>query len=292
MCAGPTSRTDLHYRGLGRSGRRGLLFLSRRLWRSGCDASAAAPPADYELSELIILTPQMAFPLDVIPNPTAELLFLDGAVERLSFPLRHEGDGSGQLPFGLTPVKELRPEPRVYPVFDHKDDATAAIYFNPGDTATPFAFPHFLRTVKSSLLRIGGAHWPLSRGNTTGGAIDDRICVSPAHSSLMTWGVPSMGNALPKPLLTGERKLLDAVGHSREITIQRWARLIARTDAQRDDLVAWAHCFGLATGDRGQRREDRFPFIRPGAAGDAAGRGVPIDRGHRQAGGLMRKPGV
>jgi hypothetical protein len=185
----------------------------------------------------------MAFPLDVIPTPAAELLYLDGDVERLSFPLRRETDGSGQLPFGLAPVKELRPEPRVYRVFDHKSDSTAAIYFNPGDIATPFAFPHFCEDGEIVTPAYWGSHWPLSRGNTTGGAIDDRIFVSPAHSSLMTWGVPSMGNALPKPLLTGERQLLDTTGHSREVTIQRWAWLIARTDAQRDELVAWAHSF-------------------------------------------------
>ena len=48
----------------------------------------SAPNSDYELSEFIILTPQDAYPLDVLPANLVEILFLDGEKREIDFSVR------------------------------------------------------------------------------------------------------------------------------------------------------------------------------------------------------------
>ena len=46
----------------------------------------ADPKADYELSELIMLTPQSTYPLSVLPLKLLDILFVDGQKRELTFP--------------------------------------------------------------------------------------------------------------------------------------------------------------------------------------------------------------
>ena len=45
---------------------------------------------DYAFSEFIVLLPQKAFPLEVLPTPQVDMLFLDGEEKRVTFPLEPE----------------------------------------------------------------------------------------------------------------------------------------------------------------------------------------------------------
>jgi len=42
---------------------------------------------DYAFSEFIVLLPQKAFPLEFLPTPKVDMLFLDGERKRVTFPL-------------------------------------------------------------------------------------------------------------------------------------------------------------------------------------------------------------
>jgi hypothetical protein len=84
-----------------------------------------------------------------------------------------------------------------------------------------------------------GSHWPLSRGKTTGWTIDDRIFVSPAHNSLISWGLHSR----PGPVRTANIETIDTLGQAKLMTIQQWVWLIGMTDASDARLLEWAHSF-------------------------------------------------
>jgi hypothetical protein len=197
----------------------------------------SSPGADYELTEFIVLTPQSAFPLDILPSHLADMLFLDGQKKTITFPFRPEKDvPAGQPANKLTNPRQM---PVVYRIYDAKDDPAAAIYFNPRDPTTPSAFEPFYDRGVMVTPAYWGSHWPLGRGKSTGYAIDDRIYSNPGHNSLMTWG---MGNR-PKPLSTSAVQMLDTLGRAREMTVQRWAWMIAKTDATDDTLLDWAQSY-------------------------------------------------
>ena len=84
-----------------------------------------------------------------------------------------------------------------------------------------------------------GSHWPLSRGKSTGGEVDNRIGLSPAHNSLLTWAM----NNRPPPLDHAEVRTLDTRGESKDMLIERWAWLIAMTDTPEAQLLDWAQSF-------------------------------------------------
>jgi hypothetical protein len=197
----------------------------------------SAPGADYELTEFIVLTPQSAYPFEVLPSHLADVLFLDGEKKAITFPFHPEKN----IPAGQPPTKVTNPRkmPMVYRIFDEKTDPAAAIYFNPRDTTTPWAFQPFYDRGVMVTPAYWGSHWPLGRGKSTGYAIDDRIYSNPGHNSLLTWG---MGNR-PKPLSISEFQMPDTLGRSRDMTVQRWAWLIAKTDAPDSVLLDWAQSF-------------------------------------------------
>ena len=47
----------------------------------------------------------------------------------------------------------------------------------------------------------------------------------------------------PKPLSRGEVQMIDTLGHSQSMTLQRWAWLIGKTSAPDDVLLEWAQSF-------------------------------------------------
>jgi hypothetical protein len=84
-----------------------------------------------------------------------------------------------------------------------------------------------------------GSHWPLARGNTTGGAIDGRINFTPCHNSIMTWGY----FLRPEPLRSAQFDMPDASGRVKPMLRQTWAWLIGMSDAGDDRLLQWARSF-------------------------------------------------
>jgi hypothetical protein len=197
----------------------------------------SAPGADYELSEFIILTPQSAYPLEVLPKDLAELIYLDGSKEEVSFPYRSKP--GAQADFFASKIANTRKLPIVYRLRTHKEDASTAIYFYPGDLTMPIAYAPFYDRGYLVTPAYWGSHWPLGRGTSTGRAIDDRIYSNPGHNSLLTWG---MGNR-PEPIGTSQLQTIDTLGKSRPMTIQKWSWLIAMTDVPDERLIDWAQSF-------------------------------------------------
>lgn len=195
------------------------------------------PGADYELSEFIVLTPQSAYPLDVLPKNLADMIYLDGSKEEISFPyLKKPGSEDN---FFANKIENSRKIPIVYRLRTHKDDAATAIYFYPGDLTMPIAYAAFHDRGYLVTPAYWGSHWPLGRGTSTGRTIDDRIYSNPGHNSLLTWG---MGNR-PVPLSTARLQTLDTLGVSKTMTVQRWSWLIAMTDISDQKLIDWALSF-------------------------------------------------
>ena len=63
----------------------------------------STPDAEYELAELILLLPPDRYPLDAVPTPLVEALFLDGTNEKSAFPLTRQ----------RSPKTDSRPDPGV-----------------------------------------------------------------------------------------------------------------------------------------------------------------------------------
>jgi len=177
----------------------------------------SAPDGDYELSEFIILTPQATYPLRALPTNLVDVLFDDGRKRELEFPFLERERDLEKLLSGKMPA--------VYRVRLSERETSTAIYFNPSNLHLPRVFNPFFSCRELVTPVYWGCHWPLARGRTTGRAIDDRIGLTPAHNSIMTWS-----RRRPAPL---ERKLVDTVdtlGRARRMLVQKWAWLIGMTD--------------------------------------------------------------
>ena len=189
----------------------------------------SAPDADYEISEFIVLAPPEGYPFDLLPPNPIRSLALDGTTATVPIPFVTE-----KIPAGLAP-------PTVYRVQFGKEESETAVYFNPCDpfkveelvTFRPFYDRGYMVTPA-----YWGSHWPLARGKTTGGAIDDRIHVSPSHNSLMSWA-----RHRPEPVWSRCGPSLDTLGRSRQMLTQRWVWLIGVTAEPDAMLIARARSF-------------------------------------------------
>ena len=176
----------LRIQGLGRPGRRGLLFLSRRIRHARRSRLKADPKNDYELSEFIILTPAGAYPFDVLPEHAVDALFLDGRKHEFRLPnpatqleAAKEADKkgvAGDLPAAIMPRTTSWRRSTSTPAKHDFRRLSSRPFFDAGQMVTPCYW---------------GSHWPLARGNSTGNKIDDRIQFTPCHNSVMSWaGTP------------------------------------------------------------------------------------------------------
>jgi hypothetical protein len=186
----------------------------------------ADPRNDYELSELIVLTPQDAYPLEVLPQDLVDALFL----------------GGGKRPYRFPSVsKEAVPaeSPAIFRLRLHRQETLSAILFTPNlKDLPPLVFGPFRDQGQIVTPCYWGSHWPLARGNATGNAIDDRIHATPCHNSVMSWA-----GTKPAPLSSSEVMTLDALGRSRTMTVRRWAWLIGMTAESDERLVARAKSY-------------------------------------------------
>ncbi|MBN1341299.1 MAG: hypothetical protein JXQ73_01390 [Phycisphaerae bacterium] len=190
----------------------------------------SAPDADYELSEFIILTPQATYPFSVLPPNLVDVIFMDGEKRELQFPFLDGEQGAKRRPRGI---------PAVYRVRLNRGDKLAAVYFSPDDTNLPRTFfPPFSDRGVVVTPAYWGSHWPLARGKTTCGSIDDRIGLTPAHNSIMSWA-----RGRPTPLSVTTLPAIDTLGRSRRMMMQCWVWLIGSSDADDARLLQWAHSF-------------------------------------------------
>jgi hypothetical protein len=201
------------------------------------------PEFPFQVSEFIVVVPQAAYPLQVLPKRIVEMLYLDGTKNSLSFPNplpKAVAQGSPTIKYLMRQWNDPPQQPALYRVFAHKDDPAPAIYFSPRDIPrvlsvfSPFYDRGFLVSPA-----YWGDHWPLGRGAMTGGAISDRIYESPSHISLMGARAQLEG----KPLSTTEAVLPDALGRSRLMQTRRWVWLIGKSEAPDTELRTWAESF-------------------------------------------------
>jgi hypothetical protein len=190
----------------------------------------ANPEHQYELSEFIILTPQGAYPLEVLPERIVDVLSLDGRKQTFRIPFQPERDGD--------PRKTIA-TPAVYRLRLDRESGPAAVYFNPSDKQhPPLVFGPFFDRDQMVTPCYWGSHWPLARGNATGSKIDDRIALTPCHNSVMSWV-----SASPEPTLSRELEPSVVRGKPSPRRLRRWAWLIGMTDAQDDRLLEWSRSY-------------------------------------------------
>jgi hypothetical protein len=82
-----------------------------------------------------------------------------------------------------------------------------------------------------------GNHIPLARGKPTGGEINDRIDLTPAHNSVYGYGRPG------PPLEKKQVDTVDTLDRARQMLVQQWAWLIGMTDAPDERLLEWARSY-------------------------------------------------
>jgi hypothetical protein len=196
----------------------------------------SAPASTYEVQEFIIIAPQSGFPFQVLDPKMVDILFIDGQKREIQFPARGEKSTPGGIK--RPGVGDPRDVPAIYRVRLHKDERAAAISFSPHNTLLPAIFGPFYDRDQMVTPFYWGSHWPLARGNMTGMAIDDRIYLSPSHSSIMTWG---MNNHTPASSATIQTH--DTLGRLKTMDYRRWYWLIGLTDAPDQRLLEWAQSF-------------------------------------------------
>jgi hypothetical protein len=189
------------------------------------------PKAEYEVEELLILTPPAGYPLRVLPQNLIDVLFRDGTKRELKFPiLDQERDYEKLLSGELPPLYRIRFGTR---------EPLSAVYFNPGWTRLPvWALPPFYSQGQMVTPFYWGNHLPLARRKPTGINIDDLASMTPAHNAMMTWG-----HRRPKPLESRTAEMPDALGVTRQMQVEKWAWLIGLSDADDASLLEWSRSF-------------------------------------------------
>lgn len=189
------------------------------------------PKAQYEIEEMLILTPPAAYPLRVLPENLVDVLFRDGTKRALKFPILDQERDYEKLISGEMPP--------VYRIRFSALDTTSAIYFNPGWTRLPVqAYRPFYSQGQMVTPFYWGNHLPLARRKPTGINIDDLAFMTPAHNAMMTWG-----HRRPKPLESRVAEMPDALGVTRPMKVEKWAWLVGLSDAGDARLLEWSRSF-------------------------------------------------
>ena len=189
------------------------------------------PKAEYEIEELLILTPPGGYPLRVLPENLMDVLFRDGTKRELKFPLLdQERDYEKLLSGEMPPLFRIRFGTR---------EPLSAIYFNPGWKRLPStAYRPFYSQGQMVTPFYWGNHLPLARRKPTGINIDDLAAMTPAHNAMMSWG-----HRRPQPLESRTAEMPDALGVTRTMQVEKWAWLIGLSDADDARLLEWSRSF-------------------------------------------------
>ncbi len=177
----------------------------------------STPRREYELIEFIVLTPQSTYPWSVLPRNLVDVLFLDGQKRAMQFPFLEPPESEN---------RRSRDVPAVWRIRIHKDEQQTPISFSPRETHQPHhVYGPFGDRRQQVTPVYWGSHWPLTRGKTTGGRIDDGIHSSPAHNSIMTWGY----NLRPEPIESRAVDTVDTLGRKRPMHVQKFVWMIGKT---------------------------------------------------------------
>lgn len=195
--------------------------------------------SQYEVLEYIVLTPQGAFPYEVLNPRTADILFIDGQKRHVTFPPANARPSSLASFARSEDLGKPRDVPAIYRMRFHKDSDNGAFSFNPIDTHLPvYLFSPFYDRGVMVTPFYWGSHWPLARGNSTGWAIDDRISLTPGHNSTIGWGLNRQ-----TPLRSFNVPAIDTLGQSKLMNVQRWVWMIGANDDPDKRLLEWAGSF-------------------------------------------------
>jgi hypothetical protein len=184
------------------------------------------PEAEYEVSELIVLSPPAGFPFDFMSSEPIDII---------SFITKDKV--TLQLPEVDQEWKKIS-DPLVYRIRLHKNDPLSAVYFNPNLFSKPREFGPFYDKGYMVTPAYWGGHWPLSRGFNTMSSINESIWTAPAHNSLMTWGANR-----PKPIKSAIIATKDALGVTKRMNVETWTWLIGLTDATDYGLLQLAQSY-------------------------------------------------
>ena len=189
------------------------------------------PKAEYEIEELLILTPPAGYPLRVLPENLIDVLFRNGTKRELKFPLLdQERDYEKLLSGELPPLFRIRFGIR---------EPLSAVYFNPSWKRLPStAYRPFYSQGQMVTPYYWGNHLPLARRKPTGINIDDLAAMTPAHNATMSWG-----HRRPQPLESRTAEMRDALGVTRTMQIEKWAWLIGLSNADDARLLEWSRSF-------------------------------------------------
>ena len=189
------------------------------------------PKAEYEIEELLILTPPAAYPLRVLPEKLVDVLFRDGTKRELKFPILDQVRDYEKLLTGEMPP--------LYRIRFGAREPLSAVYFNPGWTRLPVqAYQPFYSQGQMVTPFYWGNHLPLARRKPTGINIDDLASMTPSHNAMMTWG-----HRRPQPLESRTADMPDALGVTRLMKVEKWAWLIGLSDADDARLLEWSRSF-------------------------------------------------
>ncbi|MCX8496200.1 MAG: LamG domain-containing protein, partial [Akkermansiaceae bacterium] len=191
----------------------------------------AEPEAEYEIEELLILTPPAAYPLRVLPENLVDVLFRDGSKRELKYPLLAQEPDYEKLMSGE--------QPPLYRIRFGAREPLSAVYFNPGWNRLPvMALRPFYSQGQMVTPFYWGNHLPLARRKPTGHNIDDLASMTPAHNAMMSWG-----HRRPQPLESRTAEMPDALGVTRKMKVEKWAWLIGLSDADDARLLEWSRSF-------------------------------------------------
>ena len=119
--------------------------------------SKSDPKNDYELSEFIMITPQGAYPFEVLPDDPIDALFSTGASTPFDSRTR-------QRPTLRCDATDKTDVPALYRLRFAKNEPLSAIYFNPGETHLPgIVFAPFFDAGQMVTPCYWGSHWPLAQ---------------------------------------------------------------------------------------------------------------------------------
>ena len=189
------------------------------------------PEAEYELAEFIVITPQAAFPLDILPANQGDILALNGEKASLRFPHPQQQEG----------WKKVSNLPAVYRIRLNKQDPLAAISFSPNLTAMPIPYEPFFDQGAQVTRMYFASIWPLTRGLMTPWEISDRIWINPGTNCLMTFAAQK-----PKPIRSETVRTKDGLGQVKPMKVETFVWLIGMTDAADEALLHWAQSFAQA----------------------------------------------
>jgi hypothetical protein len=186
------------------------------------------PEAQYELAEFIIITPQSAYPLDILPANQGNILAINGEKAQLKFPHPQQQEG----------WKKVRQVSGVYRIRLNKEDPLAAISFSPNLTAMPIPYEPFFDEGLPVTRMYWAAIWPLARGLMTPWEISDRIAINPGTNCLMTFAAQK-----PKPIRSATMNTKDGLGQVKPMMVETFVWLIGMSAANDETLLNWARSF-------------------------------------------------